>query len=56
MMLEKRQIGIISITSLAILLTFSAVYTNFDIIQAAYAGVTLSSDNVAKSIQVRVTP
>jgi hypothetical protein len=37
------------------LLTLSTVYSNFDIIQA-YAGVTLSSDNVAKTIQVRVTP
>lgn len=31
------------------------MYSNFDIIQA-YAGETLSSDNVAKTIQVRVNP
>jgi len=31
------------------------VYSNLDIIQA-YAGETLSSDNVAKTIQVRVNP
>lgn len=43
------------ITSAAILLTLSTIYSNFDIIQA-YAGVTLDSDNVAKTIQVRVTP
>jgi len=47
--------AVITITSVAILLTLSTVYTNFDVLQA-YAGVTLSSDNVAKSIQVRVTP
>jgi len=39
----------------AILLTLSTVYSNLDIIQA-YAGETLSSDNVAKTIQVRVNP
>ncbi|QLH03220.1 hypothetical protein C5F47_06495 [Nitrosopumilus cobalaminigenes] len=53
--MDNRQIAIISITSVAVLLTFSTIYSNFDILQA-YAGVTLSSDNVAKSIQVRVTP
>lgn len=53
--MKDRQIGIITITSVAILLTLSTVYTNFDVLQA-YAGVTLSSDNVAKTIQVRVTP
>ena len=54
-LLENRQIGIIAITSAIVLLAFSTVYSNFDILQA-YAGVTLSSDNVAKTIQVRVTP
>lgn len=53
--MNNRQIAIISITSVAVLLTFSTIYSNSDILQA-YAGVTLSSDNVAKSIQVRVTP
>jgi len=53
--LKNRQLAVITITSVAVLLTFSTIYSNFDILQA-YAGVTLSSDNVAKSIQVRVTP
>ena len=53
--LKNRQIAVITITSVAIMLTLSTVYANFDILQA-YAGVTLSSDNVAKTIQVRVTP
>ena len=53
--MKNRQIGVITITSVAILLTLSTVYTNFDVLQA-YAGVTLDSDNVAKTIQVRVTP
>lgn len=37
------------------MLSLSTIYANFDILQA-YAGITLSSDNVAKTIQVRVTP
>ena len=53
--MKNRQLAVITITSVAVLLTFSTIYSNFDILQA-YAGVTLSSDNVAKSIQVRVTP
>ncbi len=53
--MKNRQITIITIASVAILLTLSTVYSNFDILQA-YAGITLSSDNVAKTIQVRVTP
>jgi len=53
--LKNRQLAVITITSVAVLLTFSTIYSNFDILQA-YAGVTLSSDNVAKTIQVRVTP
>jgi hypothetical protein len=53
--LKNRQIGVITITSVALMLTLSTVYSNFDILQA-YAGETLSNDNVAKSIQVRVTP
>ena len=43
------------ITFVVVLLTTSTVYSNFDIIQA-YAGVTLSNDNVAKSLQVRINP
>ena len=41
--------------SLGILFTTSTVYTNQEIIQA-FAGETLSSDNVAKTIQVRINP
>lgn len=43
------------ITSVTVLLTLSTVYSNLDVIQA-YAGVTLSNDNVAKTIQVRISP
>ncbi len=43
------------ITSVTVLLGVSTVYSNLEGIQA-YAGVTLSNDNVAKTIQVRVTP
>ena len=53
--LNNRQSVIISIASVTILLISSTVYSNLDIIQA-YAGETLSSDNVAKTIQVRVNP
>jgi hypothetical protein len=55
MIMRNRRIVVISIISVAVLLGISTVYSNFDTIQA-YAGVTLSSDNVAKTIQVRVTP
>jgi len=53
--LKNRQLVVITLTSVAVLLVFSTVYSNFDILQA-YAGITLSRDNVAKTIQVRVTP
>lgn len=53
--LESKQIAVITIASMAILLTISTVYSNFDVL-VAYAGETLSNDNVAKSIQVRVNP
>ena len=53
--LRNRQITIITITSIVVLLAVSTVYSNLDALQA-YAGVTLSNDNVAKTIQVRVTP
>ena len=43
------------ITSVAVLLGISTVYSNPEVLQA-YAGVTLSNDNVAKTIQVRITP
>ncbi len=53
--LRNKQIAIIMITSVAVLLGMSTVYSNPEVLQA-YAGVTLSNDNVAKTIQVRVTP
>ncbi len=53
--LRKTQIVVITITSVAVLLGISTVYSNPEVFQA-YAGVTLSNDNVAKTIQVRVTP
>ena len=53
--MKNRQIAVITIASVAILLTLSTVYTNFDVLQA-YAGVTLSNDNVAKSMQIRINP
>jgi hypothetical protein len=52
--LKNRQIVVVTITSIAVLLGISTVFTNPDVLEA-YAGVTLSSDNVAKTIQVRVT-
>ena len=54
-LLYSRKLVVISITSVVVLLTISTIYSNIDIIQA-YAGVTLSNDNVAKTILVRVTP
>ncbi len=54
-MLKNRQIGFITIASITILLTASTVFSNLDVLEA-YAGITLSNDNVAKTIQVRVTP
>lgn len=53
--LRNRQIAVTTIASVVVLLALTTVYSNPDIIEAAYAGVTLSSDNVAKTIQVRVT-
>jgi hypothetical protein len=53
MILKNRQIVVVTITSIAILLGIS-ILSNPDVLEA-YAGVTLSSDNVAKTIQVRVT-
>jgi len=55
MILRNRQRIVITITSVAVLLAVSTVYSNLDVIEA-YAGVSLSSDNVAKTIQVRVSP
>ena len=53
--MRNRQVTIITITSVVVLLAISTVYSNFDVIEA-FAGVTLSSDNVAKTILVRVNP
>ncbi len=52
--MRNRQIVVITITSVAVLLGISTVFSNPEVLQA-YAGVTLSNDNVAKTIQVRVT-
>lgn len=53
--MKNRESLVITVTSIAILLVFSSVYSNFDVIQA-FAGETLSNDNVAKTILVRVNP
>ena len=53
--MEKRQLVVISITSVAILLTLSTIYTNFETLEA-FAGNSLSRDNVAKTILVRINP
>ena len=53
--LKNRKITVITITSVAVLLTLSTIYSNFDTIQA-FAGETLSNDNVAKTILVRISP
>ncbi len=52
--LKNRQLVVVTITSIAVLLGITTVFTNPDVLEA-YAGVTLSSDNVAKTILVRVT-
>ncbi len=54
-MLENKQIIVISIALITVLLTTSTVFSNLDVLEA-YAGITLSNDNVAKTIQVRVNP
>ena len=53
--MKNRQISIITIVSITILLTVSTVSSNLDVLEA-YAGITLSNDNVAKTIQVRINP
>jgi len=55
MILKNRQRVVITITSVAVLLAVSTVYSNFDVLEA-YAGATLDNDNVAKTILVRVNP
>lgn len=55
-LLKNSQIGVITIASIALLFTLTTVYSNFDIWEEAYAGVTLNRDNVAKTILVRVNP
>jgi len=54
MIVKYRKIVVISFASVAVLLALSTVHSNLDILEA-YAGVTLSDDNVAKTIQIRVT-
>jgi len=51
--LKNRQIVVVTITSIAVLLGIST-FSSPEFLEA-YAGVTLSNDNVAKTIQVRVT-
>ncbi len=53
--MKNRQISIITIVSITILVTVSTVSSNLDVLEA-YAGITLSNDNVAKTIQVRINP
>lgn len=53
--MKNRQLVVVTFASVAILLTLSSVYSNFDVIQA-FAGETLSNDNVAKTILVRISP
>lgn len=53
--MKKRQIAVISIASIAVLIALSTVISTPEFLQA-YAGVTLSNDNVAKTIQIRVNP
>ena len=53
--MRNRQITVIAITSVVVLLAASTVYSNLDVLEA-YAGITLSRDNVAKTILVRVNP
>ncbi len=54
-MLRNRQIVVVTIASVTVLLAISTVFSNPDVLQA-YAGITLSNDNVAKTIQVRINP
>ena len=53
--MRSGQIAIITAISLVVLVSISAVFSNPDAFEA-FAGVTLSNENVAKSIQVRVNP
>lgn len=52
---RNRQIAVITIVSIAVLVSFSIVYSNFEDI-VAYAADILSNDNVAKTLQVRINP
>ena len=54
MILRNRQVVVITIASITVLLGISTVFSNPEVLEA-YAGVSLSSDNVAKTIQVRIT-
>ena len=53
--LEKRQLGVMLITSISILLISSTIYSNYETLEA-FAGNSLSRDNVAKTILVRINP
>ena len=54
-MLKNRQIVAVLTVSVGVILGISLTFTNFDDLKA-YAGITLSNENVAKTIQVRVNP
>lgn len=54
-LLKKRQLAILTTVAVAVLISLSTVYSNQEISEA-YAGETLSRDNAAQSIQVRVNP
>ena len=54
--MKNRQIVVITLASVAVLLTLSTVYSNFDILEEAYAGDSLNRENVAKTILVRINP
>ncbi len=53
--MRNKQFTVIAITSIVVLLAASTVYSNLDVLEA-YAGITLSRDNVAKTILIRVNP
>ena len=54
-MLKNRQIAVISTVSVMAFLVITIGVSNMDALQA-YAGVTFSNDNVAKTIQVKINP
>ena len=53
--MKKGHLAILATVSVAVLVSLSTVYSNQEILEA-YAGETLSRDNAAQTIQVRVNP